>query len=166
VDVQLWHKYVVGPGSIHPDTGLPYRYVNPEAEIAPLPSWVILRLLKGREEALGKGHLSTLSGTRVVPSLPLPLDDLTISQLREKAQCYLIEGLLTEDSFKRLFQDPDVQVGMAVFLGVPKWVAEQAYTRTRGISDRCLCPRPGHDEKRPSADVVFYKRHRVLLTPT
>jgi Bifunctional DNA primase/polymerase, N-terminal len=39
MDVMHWHKYVVGPGSIHPDTGKPYRCVNPNAEIAPLPSW-------------------------------------------------------------------------------------------------------------------------------
>jgi Bifunctional DNA primase/polymerase, N-terminal len=166
VDVMLWHKYVVGPGSIHPDTGKPYRFIDPEAEISPLPSWVILRLLTGLqkcwEEAVEAEHLSTLSGTRVVP-LPSPsLDDLTTSQLREKAQGYLVGGRLTEDSFGRLYQDPAMQVGMAMFVGVPKAIAEQAYSRTRGISDRCLCPRPGHDEQHPSADVVFYKRHQVL----
>jgi hypothetical protein len=53
VDVLLWHKYVVGPGSIHPDTGQPYRLVNPETDIASLPVWVILRLL---EEVEGEGE--------------------------------------------------------------------------------------------------------------
>jgi hypothetical protein len=61
-----------------------------------------------------------------------------------------------------MYQDPAIQTGMAVFVGVPKAIAEQAYSRVRGISDRCLCPRPGHSEQHPSADVVFYKRHQVL----
>jgi hypothetical protein len=159
VDVQLRHKYVVGPGSIHPDTGLSYRVLNPETEIAPLPSWVILRLLGGWEEARGAEHLSTLSGTRVESP---PLDNQTLSSLRDKVRGYLVGGLLTDESFKRMYQDPDVQAGMLVFNGVPGAMAGQAYSRARGISDKCLCPRPGHDEEHPSADVVFYKRHRVL----
>jgi hypothetical protein len=162
----LRHKYVVGPGSIHPDTGLPYRYVNPEAEIAPLPSWVILRLLEGletnREGATGEDVLSTLSGTRDIPIPPCSLDDQTISQLRKRAQGYLRGGQLTKESYDELYHDPVVQTGMLMFNGVPGEMAGQAYSRPRGISDKCLCPRPGHDEERPSADVVFYKRHRVL----
>ena len=69
---------------------------------------------------------------------------------------------MSEESFRGLYQDRDVQVAMAMFVGVPRKAAEQAYSRARGISDRCLCPRPGHDEQNPSADVVFYKRHKVL----
>jgi Bifunctional DNA primase/polymerase, N-terminal len=162
VDVMFWHKYVVGPGSIHPETGQTYRVLNPETEIVPLPSWVILRLLEGWEEARGEGVLSTLSGTRDAPLPPTSLDGQTVSQLREKVRGYLTDGLLSEESFRGLYQDREVQVAMTLFVGVPRKAAEQAYTRSRGISDRCLCPRPGHDEERPSADVVFYKRHRVL----
>jgi Bifunctional DNA primase/polymerase, N-terminal len=166
VDVALWHKYMVGPGSLHPDTGLPYRFVDPEVTIAPLPSWVILRLLEGletnRERATGADVLSTLSGTRDTPLPPLSMADQTISQVRETVRGYQRDGLLTDEAYDRLYHDPVVQAAMLEFNGVPREAGQQAYSRERGISDRCLCPRPGHDEQHPSADVVFYKRHRVL----
>ena len=107
VDVLLWRKYVVGPGSVHPDTGKPYRCVNPNAEIAPLPSWVILKLLEGRNETMEEEHASTLlSGTSVTISPSPSLDDQTLSQVRETVRGYLRDGLLTPEAFDALIHEP------------------------------------------------------------
>jgi hypothetical protein len=73
---------------------------------------------------------------------------------------------LTEEAYARLYQHPAVQIAMAQLVGLPGTCAEQAYRRTRGISDKCLCPLPGHDDKnhKPSADVVFHRKLKVLKT--
>jgi hypothetical protein len=81
-----------------------------------------------------------------------------LGALREKARGRLTTGLLTDESFKRLYQDPEVQAAMAVFVGIPREAAEHALTRKSGISEKFLCPLPGHDERRPSADAVYFSR--------
>ena len=41
VDVQAEGAYVVAPGSVHPGTGTVYEWENPDAVIAPAPSWLL-----------------------------------------------------------------------------------------------------------------------------
>lgn len=40
VDVKRWGGYVVLPPSIHPDTGMPYRWANPGTPVAVCPTWL------------------------------------------------------------------------------------------------------------------------------
>jgi len=44
VDLLKHGKYVVLPPSIHPTTGLAYRWIDPDVKPAPLPAWVVALL--------------------------------------------------------------------------------------------------------------------------
>lgn len=44
------NQYVVGPGSIHPDSKQPYLALNPDAEILPAPDWFVQWLVSQKVE--------------------------------------------------------------------------------------------------------------------
>ncbi len=79
---RLHHAYVVGPGSIHPDTGVPYTVVS-TADIAEAPDWLIswVRTEYDKQQRSEKGTLSTsLDG----PEIPHGSHNIELTRIAGK----------------------------------------------------------------------------------